>query len=150
MNNIRRAVGAIIIQNEEFLLVQKIKVMDTKNNVAEQIDNGQWDFSKGGIKEGEDEITALLRELEEETGSKQYKVIKKFDEKISFIFPNNLKEKLGFDMQETTMFLVEYCGDRSDLLPKVEEISKVKFFGKDEILNTLFHEDTKGFFKKFF
>jgi len=38
-----------------------------------------WEFPKGGIIEGESPEQAVLRELREETGLPQYKILKKFD-----------------------------------------------------------------------
>lgn len=61
-------------------------------------------FLKGGVLLSDtDSSSALLRELKEETGSAQYRIIKQFDEKICFEFPSALKEKLGYDSQESFM-----------------------------------------------
>lgn len=61
-------------------------------------------FLKGGVLLSDtDSSSALLRELKEETGSAQYRIIKQSDEKICFEFPSALKEKLGYDSQESFM-----------------------------------------------
>lgn len=145
---IRNAVGAIITQGDEILLVHKVKMMDGKNGPEET--PGQWDFPKGGVLSSDlDLSSALLRELKEETGSAQYRVIKKFEEKICFEFPKFLREKLGYESQETTMFQVEYIGDRTELKPQDKEIDQVNFFPKSNVLGILFHEDSKEFYKRF-
>jgi putative (di)nucleoside polyphosphate hydrolase len=145
---IRTAVGAIVIQREEILLVHKVKMMDSKSG-AEDIP-GEWDFPKGGVKSSDIDLReAILRELKEETGSEQYKIVKKCDEKIRFTFSQSVQSKIGFIGQETTMFQVEYIGDRSDLQPEDSEIDQVSFFPKSRVLNILYHEDSREFFRRF-
>lgn len=144
---IRKAVGAIICKGDQILLVYKVKISDTKQ--GSQSIKGEWDFPKGGIKESDRSIEeALYRELEEETGSRDYTIIKQFNEKIAFEFPDDVRDKIGFDCQETTMFLVEFLGEEEDLQPKDAEINDLKFIEMECVLHTLTHEDTKYFFKK--
>jgi putative (di)nucleoside polyphosphate hydrolase len=144
---IRKAVGAIVKHENDFLLVHKIKIMDL-NSIPLQID-GEWDFPKGGIQSDEiDLLKAVLRELNEETGSAQYGFIKKFDEKICFTFPFAVQQKSGFERQETTMFLFEYMGDRTDLSSQNEEIDQLGFFSREEVIEKLTHEDTREYFKR--
>ncbi|GAB6437444.1 MULTISPECIES: NUDIX hydrolase [Bacillus] len=146
---IRQAVGAIILQHNEFLLVHKVKISDIEGEY--NLSKGEWDFPKGGVKQTDDNLkSALLRELEEETGSKKFKVMKQFEDKICFEFPEELKVKIGYEKQETTMFYVEYIGDRTDLYPKDNEINQVQFFKIQDVLKVLSHDDTKEFFEGVF
>jgi putative (di)nucleoside polyphosphate hydrolase len=145
---IRRAVGAIVIQKNEVMLVHKVKMMESHSG-PEQI-AGEWDFPKGGVKSTDSDLKeAILRELKEETGSNAYIIVKEYDEKICFTFSSLVQRKIGYKDQETTMFLVEYTGDRTDLHPQDEEISEVTFFPKSNVLGRLYHEDSKRFYKKF-
>ena len=142
-NRIRKAVGAIIFKDDEYLLVYKSKVMDGINGV-ENID-GIWDFPKGGVNQSDINLEkSILRELKEETGSEAYKIINTYSEKICFAFPTGSK----YDTQETTMFYVEYLGDTMDLKPQDEEIDKVGFFKKNEVMKVLLLEETREFLKK--
>ena len=143
---IRKAIGVIIEKNNEFLLVNKVKICCCKNSI--EID--EWDFVKGGIKENENLENALFRELKEETGSMQYKVIRQFDEKITFDFPESLKSKTGFEGQETIMFYVKHTGDNSDLIPQDDEIKSIAFYPKNKVLSMLRYAETKEYFKKYF
>ncbi len=144
---IRTAVGAIIYQGKEILLVHKVKISSIKNSNNHM--DGEWDFPKGGLEEEDkDLIAALFRELEEETGSTNYKILKQLDEKICFSFPQHVAHKIGFKKQETTMFIVEYTGDRSDLIPNDHEINTVEFLNSDEVYERITHQDTKAFFVK--
>ncbi|MFJ8353540.1 NUDIX domain-containing protein [Bacillus paramycoides] len=143
---IRQAVGAIVFQHNELLLIHKVKISDIKGEYT--LSKGEWDFPKGGVKRTDNDLeSAMLRELEEETGSKKFKVISQFEDKICFEFPEELKVKIGYEKQETTMFYVEYIGDRTDLDPKDNEISQVQFFKIQDVLRVLSHDDTKNFFE---
>lgn len=50
--------------------------------------SGHWDFPKGHIEEGENEITTVKREAEEETGLKDLQIIEGFKEHIKYFFKN--------------------------------------------------------------
>jgi putative (di)nucleoside polyphosphate hydrolase len=149
MNNlkIRKAVGAIVKQNNSFLLVHKVKMMNSLNG-PEKI-KPRWDFPKGGVKESDLDLKeAILRELKEETGSENYKIIKQFNEKIIFEFPEEIKKKLGFDSQEVTMFLIEFLGNQKILKSQDDEIDEVRFVSKNELNNMLSFQDSIDFFNR--
>ncbi|WP_042478934.1 NUDIX domain-containing protein [Bacillus ndiopicus] len=144
---IRYAVGAIIFHQAEILLVHKVKV----SAIEDKHIQGEWDFPKGGVEQSDKDLeAALLRELAEETGSIQYKVIEQLEEKIAFHFSRDFTNKTGFTKQETTMFIVEYLGDRANLSPQDNEISDIEFLCLDKTLERLTHQDTKLFFEKVF
>ena len=58
-------------------------------------DAGHWDFPKGHIEKGETDIETMKREIWEETGIKDIRVIKGFREYIKYFFRNiyNLSKK---------------------------------------------------------
>ncbi len=63
----RKGANAIVIdKNNQFLLIQKVRY-----------GNNQWDFPGGGMDEEENCETAVLRELQEELHSVDFKIIKK-------------------------------------------------------------------------
>ncbi|WP_055668661.1 NUDIX hydrolase [Desnuesiella massiliensis] len=139
---IRKAVGAVVFQNNEYLLVHKVKSISNNENII-----GHWDFPKGGVKESDQDLeAALLRELKEETGSDNYRIISKFDKKICFTF----HEAHKYDSQETSMFYVEYLGYRGDLKSRDEEIDKVQFFSKEDLIRILELEETRKFLNEEF
>lgn len=55
-----------------------------------------WDFPKGHIEKGENEIETVKREIEEETGIKDIKIIKGFRESIKYFF-RQYKEKISLE-----------------------------------------------------
>jgi len=147
IKKIRHAVGAIIVQNNEYLLVHKVKQMEGLDGPI-SID-AVWDFPKGGVHPAETLLNALWRELREETGSQQYRVRKQFPGSISFSFEAATQQAVGYSRQETTMFLVEYVGDRTDLYPQNEEIDDLRFFHAKQVLLHLPHEETRQFYQQF-
>jgi putative (di)nucleoside polyphosphate hydrolase len=147
IKKIRHAVGAIIVQNNEYLLVRKVKQMEGPDGPT-NIDP-VWDFPKGGVRPDETPLNALWRELREETGSQQYRVRKQFPGTISFAFDAATHQTSGYVRQETTMFLVEYVGDRSDLHPGDEEIDDARFFPAEQVLRCLVYEESRQFYQQF-
>ncbi|AGX02842.1 dinucleoside polyphosphate hydrolase [Bacillus sp. NRRL B-14911] len=146
---IRNAVGAIVFQGEEYLLVHKVKRSALK--ASEGQTKGEWDFPKGGVEDSDENLKdAILRELAEETGSAEYRIIKQLQEKICFDFDREFAKKTGWSRQETVMFVVEYVGDRSDLKAEDSEINEVEFVGRNEALERLAHEESKAFFAEVF
>ncbi|WP_026021775.1 NUDIX hydrolase [Bacillus timonensis] len=141
---IRQAVGAIVMKDNQFLLAHKTKINTLTG--SEKI-KGEWDFIKGGIEDSDESVQhAMLRELKEETGCTDFLIKKQFPDQICFEFPE--KMKIGYERQETTMFLVEFTGVIADLLPIDEEIAELQFFAREEVIDKLTHEDTKSFFIK--
>lgn len=141
---IRKAVGAIVYQEDKFLVVHKtnINTIEGKQNIQ-----GEWDFVKGKVEKSDKNYEdALLRELQEETGSMEYKIIMVFDQKIHFDFPVKIKGKIGYDKQVTTMFLVEFKGEFNSLIPLDNEINNFAFLDPNEVVKILTHQETKDFF----
>lgn len=144
---IRKAVGAIVVKNNLFLLIHKVKMMNALNGPVKI--KPRWDFPKGGVKDSDENLeVAILRELKEETSSDEYKIVKQFDEKIIFDFPEKIKEKMGFDSQEVTMFLVEFVGDEKLLRSQDDEIDTMNFFTRDQVNDMISFEDSKDFFNR--
>lgn len=144
---IRQAVGAIVFQCNKFLIIHKTKI-NTKE--GKETIEGEWDFIKGGVEQRDIDLKdSILRELEEETGSSEYRVIKQLDEKICFEFPEEIKKKVGFEGQETIMFLVQFFGEANKLKPLDNEIGYISFQDKEKVLEMLTHSDTKDYFTKF-
>ena len=54
---------------------------------------GHWDFPRGHIEEGEDELAAAKRELREETSISDINIIQGFSYEYSYKFFNNQREK---------------------------------------------------------
>lgn len=134
---LRKAVGAIVKCNNKYLLVNKNKCVSTGEKLVDH-----WDFPKGALELfDKSEEEAIIRELMEETGSRHYKIVNKFESKISFDFPKNHK----FDRQETTIFLIEFYGAIEELIPDGQEIGKIEFFEREPFLEKIKLKETQLF-----
>ena len=116
-SNYRENVAAIIInKDKKILMCEHI-----------WIDNA-WQFPQGGIEEGESKEQAILRELEEEIGTKKLKILGEMNEKLKYQFPFYLKEKYNFDGQIQTFFLLYFYGDDSEIKFDKQEKPEFKAF----------------------
>jgi len=67
-------------------------------------ESGHWDFPKGHIEKGETKEETVLREVEEETGIKDIKIIPSFEERIEYFYKKEnetLKKHVYFFLCET-------------------------------------------------
>ncbi len=144
MLRMRRAVGAFVRWERKYLLVHK--GMDAPDGPKPYM--GGWDVPKGGMKPGETALEALRRERYEETGIQHFLVQTQFQELLHFAFEKPLAQRIGFDQQETTMFLLDYQGDGTDLRPLDEEIDQVRFFPLEEFLQHLAHAETASYCRR--
>ena len=100
---------------------------------------GHWDLPKGHIEKGEDDEQTALRELEEETGMKNVKVIKDFKESTHYFF--TCKQEL---ISKTVIFFlvqaknknVKISHEHQDYLwlPLEEALKKITFKNVKEIV----------------
>jgi len=91
--NIKRGVSAIIYDKNGqyyFLILKRSKNWEG------------WEFCKGSIDENENEIEALHREIKEETGIKNYKVLGRLKRKREFE-NNGIKHIFDVFLVETNM-----------------------------------------------
>ena len=112
MNNsklpMRLGVGIIVLNESNLVFVGK-----RKDN---PIDN--WQMPQGGLDEGEDFITAMRRELIEETSIKNIKIIKEIDRMFEYELPNNLVGiiwKGKFRGQKQKWFITKFLGKDNEV-----------------------------------
>ena len=86
-----KSCGIVLLNSNKVLLLQHL---DTTTS-------GHWDFPKGHIEKGEDEIQTALRELKEETRIDNVKIIGDFHHLISY---NLLRGKKTI-LKEVVFFL---------------------------------------------
>ena len=100
----RENVAAIIINKDKKVLMCE----------HAWIDNA-WQFPQGGVEDKENEDDAIIRELFEEIGTKNFKIVSKMDKSIKYIFPYYLREKYKFDGQEQKYYLLYFKGDDCEI-----------------------------------
>ena len=92
--------------------------------IAERIDNpGGWQMPQGGIDAGESPEIAVFREMEEEIGTRNAKIIGMVEDWIYYDFPLPLSKKLWGG---------KYLGQRQKWIA-------LKFLGQDSDINLQMH-----------
>jgi len=72
-----------------------------------------WEFLKGGIRAGETEEECLKRELEEETGSKKYKIIVRMPYEIKYSWTKEyVKDHHKWIGTSNRLYLIEFFDRR--------------------------------------
>ena len=109
----RRNVGAVLFNQCGLVFVARRADMPNAEGPA-----GGWQLPQGGIDEGEDPATAILRELEEEIGTRNARVIGEHPEWLTYDLPPNL---LGiawrgqYRGQRQRWFAMRFLGDDNDI-----------------------------------
>ena len=76
-----KSAGAIIFREENNIKYYLLLHYPSKNRRG-----GHWEFPKGHVEEGENEEETMRREIEEETGIKDLKIIPGFKKYIKYFF----------------------------------------------------------------
>ena len=104
----RSGVGAIILNNENKVFVGK-----RKDNPVDK-----WQMPQGGVDEGENYITAMKRELLEETSIQNIKIIKEIDKIFQYELPQNLVGiiwKGKYKGQKQKWFITRFLGEENEI-----------------------------------
>jgi len=112
MNNqilpMRTGVGIIILNKKNKVFVGKRK--DNPGN--------KWQMPQGGVEDGEDFLTAMKRELHEETSIKNISIIKEIEKMYEYKLPKNLIGiiwKGKFRGQKQKWFITKFTGNENEI-----------------------------------
>ena len=117
-----------------------IILLNTKNQVfvGKRKDNpgDKWQMPQGGVDDGEDYLTAMRRELNEETSIKNIKIIKEINHTYKYELPKNLIGiiwKGKFRGQKQKWFITKFLGndDEVNLNTKYQEFIDWKWVAAD-------------------
>jgi len=85
-----KSAGAIIFREEPFDKAQgkegKRYYLLLHYSPSEPGRRGHWEFSKGHVEQGESEEQTVKREVKEETGISNLKIISGFEERVKYFF----------------------------------------------------------------
>ena len=104
----RIGVGIIVLNNNNQVFVGKRK--DNPVN--------KWQMPQGGVDNGENFITAMKRELIEETSIKNIEIIKEIEQMYQYELPENLVGiiwKGKFRGQKQKWFITRFLGEDSEI-----------------------------------
>ncbi len=136
MNNkklpMRNGVGVIILNKNNQVFVAK-----RKDN---QVD--RWQMPQGGVNSGESYLSAMKRELFEETSIKSIKILKEIDGFFEYELPDNLVGIIWrgkFKGQKQKWFIVKFIGNEKEinLKTKYPEFVDWKWIMPDELPNVI-------------
>tara|TARA_Y100001970_G_C14244451_1_gene867078 strand:+ start:1997 stop:2470 length:474 start_codon:yes stop_codon:yes gene_type:complete len=105
---LRVGVGAIVLNNENKVFVGKRK--DNPVN--------KWQMPQGGVNDGERLVDAMKRELQEETGIKNIKILREIDGWSEYELPEYLIGKIWkgkYRGQKQKWFVVRFLGQDSEI-----------------------------------
>ena len=128
----RNGVGVIVLNNENKVFVGK-----RKDNPVDR-----WQMPQGGVDIGESYLSAMKRELFEETSIKSIKVLKEIDGYFEYELPNNLVGiiwKGKYRGQKQKWFIVKFYANENEINIKTKnpEFIKWKWVLPDELPNMI-------------
>ncbi len=124
----RNGVGVIILNDDNKVFVGKRK--DNPVN--------KWQMPQGGVDRGENYLTAMKRELYEETSIKSIKILKEIDGFFEYELPKNLVGiiwKGKFRGQKQKWFITKFIGNQKEinLQTKNPEFIEWKWVDPDQL-----------------
>ena len=105
---LRTGVGIIVLNKQNKIFVGK-----RKDNPGDK-----WQMPQGGLDEGEDYITAMKRELLEETSIQNIKIIKEINKIYQYELPKNLVGiiwKGKYRGQKQKWFITRFLGEEKEI-----------------------------------
>ena len=129
---LRIGVGVIVLNEKNEIFVGK-----RKDNPVDK-----WQMPQGGVDKNENFLTAMKRELEEETSIKNIKILKELDGWFEYELPKNLLGiiwKGKFRGQKQKWFIVKFNGNENEinLKTKIPEFIEWKWIAIDDLLKVI-------------
>ena len=128
----RNGVGVIVLNNQNKVFVGK-----RKDNPVDR-----WQMPQGGVDIGESYLSAMKRELYEETNIKSIKILKEINGFFEYELPKNLVGiiwKGKFRGQKQKWFITRFIGDENEinLQTKNPEFIEWKWIIPDDLPKTI-------------
>ncbi len=106
-----KSCGVVLFNSDKFLLLHH-------NNEDSRVD-GHWDFPKGHVELGEEEIDTALRELKEETDIEDVDIIPSFKQFINYNISKDtlsVSKKVIFFLAETKVWDVSLSSEHQNFV----------------------------------
>ena len=129
---LRTGVGIIVLNKQNKIFVGK-----RKDNPGDK-----WQMPQGGVNEGEDYITAMKRELSEETSISSIKILKELEKIYQYELPENLIGIIWrgkYRGQKQKWFIVKFIGKEEEINinTKHPEFIEWRWLNIDELPNVI-------------
>jgi len=129
---LRSGVGVVILNNKNKVFVGK-----RKDNPVDK-----WQMPQGGVDAGEDYLSAMKRELFEETSIKSIEVLKEIEGFYEYELPENLVGviwKGKYRGQKQKWFITKFTGSETEINLKTKnpEFIEWKWIAVDELPNVI-------------
>tara|TARA_B100001175_G_scaffold315513_2_gene327233 strand:- start:1808 stop:2278 length:471 start_codon:yes stop_codon:yes gene_type:complete len=111
---LRLGVGAIVLNEKNQVFVGK-----RKDNPIDK-----WQMPQGGVNAGENLVDAMKRELHEETGIQNIKILNEIDGWFEYELPNHLLGKIWkgkYRGQKQKWFVVKFLGNDREINLEVDK-----------------------------
>lgn len=102
-----------------------------------------WDFAKGHVEKGEDDLGAALRELREETGITDARLIPGFQHEITYFFRDRKKGLI----RKSVMFFLGQTGAKDDDVVVSHEHEGFTFLPFDQALKKITYPNARQVLK---
>jgi putative (di)nucleoside polyphosphate hydrolase len=130
LDSYRPCVGVVLLNKAGKVFIGR------RNDKTKEI----WQLPQGGIEPGEDAAIAAKRELYEETGVRNVKIIKSHLDWLSYDLPEEIRKAhwggkyLG---QKQKWFLMEFLGDDAEINvnSQIPEFDAWRWIDKEELLD---------------
>ncbi len=110
--------------------------------IAERSDiSGVWQFPQGGIDKGESPEEALIREIEEEIGTKKVEIVAEYPDWLTYDFPEHIAKRMQPYAGQTQRYYLVRLKNKAkiDLDTKHPEFINYKFIDIDELYDYVAH-----------
>jgi len=138
MSKIEKSAGAIVFRRENGKIFYLILYYPSLSHRAEK---NFWDFPKGHVEKGESELDTVKREIFEETGIKDIKILEGFKETIKYFFKWQGEKILKF----VTFYLAETTQKEISISPEHLDWQWLEF---EQAYSLLTHKNSKEILKK--
>lgn len=118
--------GGVVFRRNKGGNIEILLIQDAKD---------RWTIPKGHIEEGEEAKQTAAREVGEETGLKEMKVLNWLG-KINFRY----RRTNSLVLMTTEIFLIQALGDTDDITPE-DWMNGIKWFSASEALDKIEYED---------
>jgi ADP-ribose pyrophosphatase YjhB (NUDIX family) len=120
-------------------------VLNTKGEVLVVSQHGNsWSLPKGHVESGEDMLTAAVREIKEESGVVELKLVKELGTYERYKIGKDGKGEDGSELKRITLYL--FTTEEEDLQPEDPENPEAKWVKKEDVASWLTHPKDQEFF----